>query len=348
MTDTVDPGKKGKTGYAAYIIGGFVFVVLAALTFWLIFKGFKGSGGAVVPGIFTWGNFGIFFILLSLFYSFDGLRLLFVFKTLDADVSFSLMLKLVFINIFASGVTPLATGGGFAQIYFLSKNKVSSGTAAAATTIRTVVASFFIFISVPIILTFEKGIQAVVPVQHGTVYAFLLIMLYVFLLYGLVKKKALLEKVILLIVKFLTTVHLVKPEKHERIKSSVDRELTRFAESLSAFFKGRKRYIFLSLISSIVYLLLLFSFPFVLLKVMNVQLNILVVLSIQVLVTFLIYFTPTPGGSGIAEGGFALVFSHFVSSPYVPPLTFYWRFLTMYLGMLVGFVVFYREVWRKR
>ena len=336
-----------KKRYLTYIIGSLVFIALAALTLWLIFKGFKGSTNLNILKVFTYKTIAGLLILLALFYLFDGLRLLFVFKTIGTDVSFLLMIKLVFINVFASGVTPLATGGGFAQIYFLTRNKVAPGTATAATTIRTVIASVIIFTFVPVILIMEKGLNSIIAVKHGSLYSLLLILVYALLFYGLVKQKALLKKIIFLILNILSKIHVIKEEKCEKLKTSVDREIIHFSESLLSFWHGQKIYFFLSIFSSFIYLFLLFFFPFVLLKSMNVDVHFLTVLSIQVLITFLIYFTPTPGGSGVAEGGFALIFSHFVSSGYVAPLTFYWRFLTMYLGMIIGFLLFYKEIWRK-
>ena len=62
--------------------------------------------------------------LLFFYYIFDALRLYFVLKTLNAGISFWNVYKLVFINIFISNITPLATGGGFAQVYFLQKKGV--------------------------------------------------------------------------------------------------------------------------------------------------------------------------------------------------------------------------------
>lgn len=113
--------KKLKKEYITYVVGSFIFIILASFTLWIIFRSFKSTAGLTVPGLFNWKTGVLIFFLLLFFYVFDGLRLLFVFKTIDENVNFILMVKLIFINVFASGVTPLATGGGFAQIYFLSK-----------------------------------------------------------------------------------------------------------------------------------------------------------------------------------------------------------------------------------
>lgn len=333
--------------YKTYLIGGLVFLALVTVTFRLVFKGFQGAGTLVIPQVFTPHNLLILGGLIVLFYLFDGLRLYFVFLTLRTKVPFKLILKLVFINVFASGVTPLATGGGFAQIYFLTKNDVPLGIASAASTIRTVTASVMIFSSVPVILVLEKGLKTVIPIQHGFLYSILFILFYVALLWVLIRRKENMKKLAKAFIRFLRFVHLLKVEKADSMTEGADREIDLFSQNLARFWKGHKFFLLLSLFSALVYLFILFLFPYVLLHFMGESVHIITVLSIQILITFLLYFTPTPGGSGIAEGGFAFIFSHFLTRASVPPLTFYWRFITSYLGMIIGLIIFYREIWRK-
>ncbi|MBN2625313.1 MAG: flippase-like domain-containing protein [Spirochaetales bacterium] len=333
--------------YRTYLIGGLSFLALVIITFHLVFKGFQGAGTLIIPQVFAPARLALLGGLIILLYLFDGLRLYFVFLTIGTTVPFGLMLKLVFINIFASGVTPLATGGGFAQIYFLSKNKVPLGIATAASTMRTLIASVMIFGAVPVILVLEKGLKTVIPLKHGFLFSLLLILFYGALLWLLIRKKENLKKLAVGFINLLHRFHLIREDKAESMKENTDREIDLFSENLSRFWTGKKFFLFLSLCTALVYLLILFLVPFVLLRFMGEPVHLITVLSIQVLITFLIYFTPTPGGSGVAEGGFALIFSHFLTAAYVPPLTFYWRFITSYLGMLIGLIVFYREVWRK-
>jgi uncharacterized protein (TIRG00374 family) len=69
------------------------------------------------------------------------------------------------------------------------------------------------------------------------------------------------------------------------------------------------------------------------------------VLLVQTLITFLLYFAPTPGGSGIAE----ILSSAVMSSVYIPrelaPLyTLIWRSILSYFTLVFGFLVFSRWV----
>jgi uncharacterized protein (TIRG00374 family) len=336
-----------KKEYRTYLLGSLVFIALVTITFRLVFQGFRGAGTLAIPEILTLQNLLIIAGVLIAFYLLDGLRLYFVFRTLGQDVRFLLMLKLVFINIFASGVTPLATGGGFAQIYYLTKYKVPLGVATAATTIRTVIASVMIFASVPLILVHEKGIQQVVPVKHGFLLSLLLILFYISIILLLVRKKENLKKFISSCIRLLNKVHIISDKKTGKLINSAETELELFNTALKSFRKGPVLYKSLSLFCAVAYLVLLFIFPYILIKPLNEKVSLITVISIQILITFLIYFTPTPGGSGVAEGSFALIFSNFLDSSYIAPLTFYWRFLTTYLGMVIGLFIFYREILRR-
>jgi Uncharacterised protein family (UPF0104). len=53
---------------------------------------------------------------------------------------------------------------------------------------------------------------------------------------------------------------------------------------------------------------------------------------LQALLIFLLYFVPTPGGSGVAEGGAAAVFSLFVPWELAGVLAVGWRLLLEYTG----------------
>jgi len=65
------------------------------------------------------------------------------------------------------------------------------------------------------------------------------------------------------------------------------------------------------------------------------------VLTLQVLVVFIMYFAPTPGAAGIAEGGYSLLFARFVDQSDLFPLLFYWRFFSKYVGIFIGIFVFF-------
>ena len=60
------------------------------------------------------------------------------------------------------------------------------------------------------------------------------------------------------------------------------------------------------------------------------------VLGRMYLLNLVLYFSPTPGGSGIAEAGFLVLFAQLVPSGTVGILAVLWRFATEYLPFLLG------------
>ncbi len=84
---------------------------------------------------------------------------------------------------------------------------------------------------------------------------------------------------------------------------------------------------------------------YVALRAVGIEAHFMDVLLVQTLITFLLYFAPTPGASGIAE----LLSSAVMSSVYIPkelsPLyTLIWRSILSYFTLAFGFVVFSRWV----
>ncbi len=82
---------------------------------------------------------------------------------------------------------------------------------------------------------------------------------------------------------------------------------------------------------------------YVALRAVGVQAQFVDVLLVQTLITFLLYFAPTPGASGIAE----LLSTAVMSSVYIPrelsPLyTLIWRAILSYFTLAFGFLVFSR------
>ncbi|HTY07423.1 MAG TPA: lysylphosphatidylglycerol synthase transmembrane domain-containing protein [Gemmatimonadales bacterium] len=80
---------------------------------------------------------------------------------------------------------------------------------------------------------------------------------------------------------------------------------------------------------------------YVALRALGIPADFLEVLLIQTLITFVLYFAPTPGGSGLAEGISTVVMSIYVPRPLIPSYTLVWRFINSYATVIVGSLVFW-------
>ncbi|HEU5050233.1 MAG TPA: lysylphosphatidylglycerol synthase transmembrane domain-containing protein, partial [Gemmatimonadales bacterium] len=79
---------------------------------------------------------------------------------------------------------------------------------------------------------------------------------------------------------------------------------------------------------------------YVTLRALGIHANFVDVLLLQTLITFLLYFAPTPGASGIAEVMSAAVMSVYVPKELTPLYTLIWRLVLTYYTVAAGFFVF--------
>jgi uncharacterized membrane protein YbhN (UPF0104 family) len=70
------------------------------------------------------------------------------------------------------------------------------------------------------------------------------------------------------------------------------------------------------------------------------------ILLVQTLISFLLYFAPTPGASGLAEVLSVAVMSIYVPRPLLPSYTLLWRFINSYATVIFGSLLFWS--WLRR
>ena len=83
------------------------------------------------------------------------------------------------------------------------------------------------------------------------------------------------------------------------------------------------------------------------LRALGIDANFVDILLLQTFITFLLYFAPTPGASGLAELLSAAVMSIYVPRPLVPSYTLIWRFINSYATVAVGSLLFWRWIRRR-
>lgn len=318
-----------------------LFLLISAVSLYYINRVYSQGSNLDVIFSFPINILISLFALLFFYFIFDGLRLYFVLKTLNAEISFWNVYKLVFINIFISNITPLATGGGFAQVYFLQKKGVPLGKSSAAVVIRTLLSATMLFLSVPLIVFRNQSTLNLLPGDYVFFYLGVFLGLYILIFYLLIFKLRMIMKVIYKFFYFLKSKHLLSKKRFRKVIRYIFEHLELFSEDLAFFIQGQKIHVFLSFLFTAIFLLAEFSFSYLVLRGLGYQISFFRILSLQLLVVFIMYFAPTPGAAGIAEGGYSLLFARFVDQSDLFPLLFYWRFFSKYIGILIGIFVFF-------
>jgi hypothetical protein len=320
----------------------FTFVTII-LSLFSLFAIYKIAGGADL-GFYRFlkgKTLSYLFICLFFYFFFDCARFYYILKSLKITIPVKLILKITFLNIFVSNITPSASGGGFIQIYYLNKNGVSLGDATAATTIRTAITIVFFIIAVPITILVEKNLKYI-PYHFGfIIYTVIVMLIYILLIFFTVYKSRLFKIIIYFSLKKLRKKKLISRKYFKRLSTFLLRELTIYTYSMIGFLKTTPHYTVLSLIFSALFLFSSFIFSVILIKSLGYNMPVTTIIGYQIVITFIMYFAPTPGSTGIAEGAYFYIFSSFIKQNDMVVLIATWRFFTIYIGMIIGLLIFY-------
>lgn len=240
---------------------------------------------------------------------------------------------------FFHAITPFSTGGQPYEIYRLTKDGVSVLNAANVS-----IQNFIIYQLALVLL----GVFAIIYnytfnlfpnnrvlgslITIGFVINLLVaVMLLIIILFK--KMNKFLAKIFINILSFF---HLVK-DKDLKLKQ-VTNHLNEFNEGGKLLLKDKVKFLKMFLIEFAA-LVLLYSVPFFIILGLGINLNIIVVIVASAYVMLIGSFVPIPGGTGGLEYGFVAFFGNFIVGSKLNAIMLVWRFITYYLGMIVGLIV---------
>lgn len=259
------------------------------------------------------------------------------FKKFDMKKTFDLQLMTFFFN----AITPFSTGGQPFQVYTLKKNKLSlsDGTNVIVQEsiihqIALIVVGFLAIIINEIfdIYKFEGIILTFLILGFG------LNILVIFLLF-LVSHSNKIDKLITkYIVKILTFLRIIK---NKEILNKLHNTIDNFNYNSKILLKDKIRFIKLILINCLA-LLCLYVVPLTILFSFNnyVSFDGMIAIVLVSFISIISSYVPLPGGIGGQEYLFILMFGVYVNQPLLSSLMIMWRFITYYLPMIVGAVIF--------
>jgi len=270
---------------------------------------------------------------------FDGSRLMHLVKISNEKITLYQAVQVIFGNYFLALLTPGATGGAVAQVMFLRHAGVPTGKAAVLVIVRTLLSIFFLALCMPFIFLHDEGIVPGVSnniLMAITLTAFLGI---VFIVVG--ARRGFLDYVVVWIAR-----RLHDKKRHQLFG------LYRDTKSAISLLLGAPRQMLMVFVESGLNLLCIYAVvPCLLLGLGVTDADWYTVMGRMIFLNMLLYFSPTPGGSGIAEGGFVLLFAATVPAGTVGIVAVCWRLIAEYLPFLIGFyytvTVFGREFLRR-
>lgn len=254
----------------------------------------------------------------------DGSRLMHLVHISRENITLSQAVQVVFGNYFLALLTPGATGGAVAQLIFLRKAGVPTGKATVLVFVRTVVSIIFLILCLPLIFWHDAHILPGVSNDRLGVLSF--IVLLVLLLFFLAVRENLLNHLAVRIAR-----KLALPRR--RLFVNIYRDTQNAIRLLGSSPKA----MLLVFIESGLSLIAIYAVvPCLLLGLGVYHVDWYTVMGRMIFLNMLLYFTPTPGGSGVAEGGFVFLFSEIVPAGTVGIIAVCWRLIAEYIPFLIG------------
>lgn len=263
------------------------------------------------------------FVFLSLGMYFDSTRLVTLARMAGERITLFQSLQVILSNYFLAMLTPGATGGPVAQVLFLRKMGMATGQATVLVLVRTILSILFLIVCLPVVV-YMDAMQ--VPWLRSDIVNIAAIALAGVSVGG----------VWLIRTKFMTrlVIGIVRRLSHPR-RRRIWRIYSDVQASIGLLISSPKGMVRV-FIDTGLSLLALYSIVPALFLGLGISVDWPTILGRMIFLNLLLYFAPTPGGSGVAEGGFVFLFSSYVPPGTVGLLAVAWRILAEYLPFVAG------------
>lgn len=283
---------------------------------------------------------GCVLLLVMLSWFIDAWKLWSVVRAAGERISYKLAVLLNWLRYFGCAITPMQSGGGPFQVYFLFKSGIPIGKGVAITLTSTLMTLLQLGLIVPFALMISPELMQGRRLLQGV---FSYVLVFVLVSWVIVVLSLLRPRVIKkwggAVTLLLRRWGIVKRRRVLRIVRRINREIDNYNRNFRLFFSTGSGYFVAAFALSCMQMFAMFSILPCLIWAMGLPVNFAEAFLAQALFLFILYFVPTPGASGVAEGGGAAIFSYLVPWNIAGVMAIMWRFFTEYLSIGMGALV---------
>lgn len=270
----------------------------------------------------------------------DSIRFCALSRAMSQEIPFRYGILLTWLNYFGCAVTPMQVGGGPFQVYALYKSGVPIGKGIAITLVRTLLTTFLLSIAAPAAFSLDRGIFAGHPFVKAIFFYVLVLSFLTWLAFSLsVLRPDYIKKLGSVTILWLRKFKVLQKGKILAAVRRVNMEIDGYSENLKGLFSQGIKWFALAAVMSLAHLMFLFSVLPCLIWSVGLKVHYIQALLAQAIFMFVLYFVPTPGASGVAEGGGAAIFGLLVPWNMAGVMAIGWRFFTEYLAIFMGALV---------
>ncbi len=317
------------------IINAFIFIFFVYVTFYVIFK---DNNITEILEIIT--KVDKKFVLLAIVCMFwfvfsEGINIYRTLKLLGCKISLKSGIKYALVGFFFSSVTPGATGGDPAQLYYMKKDGLPIGNSALA--ILTEFSSFQFVTIIMSIVGFIINYRFIENSVGNIKYLLMLgvtinaIILVVILL--MIFSKKVIIGLVSFVSKILEKLHY---KKVREFKFKCFRQIKEYKNGSSLLIKN-KRVLLKIILTTIVQVILYHSIPyFIYLSFGLNTASFFQFLTLQAVLYISVSAIPLPGAVGISEGGFLIIYKLLFSASLLSSAMLLSRGISFYLFVIIS------------
>lgn len=279
----------------------------------------------------------VVFILMAIHYLINAMNLTVFARVYKKDYKLRQGIVNSLAGVFFNGITPMASGGQFYQVYAFNKQGIKATYSSSILLMVFIVyqSVLVVYTTIIMILRYSYFNSIYSGFFSLAIIGFVINLAVISSLFLGAKSKKLQDFFCNKVIKILAKLHIVK--NYYETKTNTQRKLEGFRIELALLQKNRSVLI-KSIILNFFKLTLLYSIPFFCAKAMGVNLawsRFFDLIGITSFVYMISDFVPLPGASGGSEGTFYILLSVFLKSATSATLLI-WRFSTYYLGLIIG------------
>lgn len=322
-----------------YLLNGLFLIALMCATFYFVLKDqeFDKLLYYISEANFSWLLVGL--MLMLIFVSFESIIIHYLMKSLSCAINFVHCLKYSFVGFFVSAITPSATGGQPAQMYYMKSDGVPFTESSLVLMIVTIAykAVLLFLAAVMLVVNSEFVMAHITGIEFIMIFGILVNIIVIGFLFLLVFRQSFAKKLVGNIILCLGRHGIVK-NYHSKIKRIIA-SMSKYNQS-AAYLKSHKKIIFNVFVITTIQRLSLFAITWAIYKAFGLSgVSAFEIITLQLIISLAVDNLPLPGGLGVSEGIFLLFFEEIFTEKYLTAGLLISRGFNYYAIIIIGGIV---------
>lgn len=325
------------------ILNTLFFITVFSITFYCIFH--NQDIDSLIEAIKS-SNSGYWLaavICVIFFICSESVIIFYMMNSIKQKVHMSHCILYSFVGFFVSCITPSATGGQPAQIYFMKKDKIPIPVSTLILMIITIIYKLVLVILGAFVLIFRPGkiIGYLEPVLGICYLGFFINVVFISFLLLLVFHPTLAKRQLTFLVELLGRLRLIR--KKERYLSKIETAMEQYKD-VATYFRTHKIVMCNAFILTAIQRILLFFVTYLTYRSFGLSgTDVATIVTLQGMISVAVDMLPLPGGMGISEKMFLTIFTPIFGSMTLPGmivsrgLSFYTELILSAIFTIVAF-----------